>query len=194
LKHTSKLHIQTASVIDPLKCLFSPITSCDGNNCPSITIVLFSLQIITQWCVTENNNVHQQEPHVHHVRTAEHQPVRADQEEQVPGLQPPAGAKVCALSAAVPRPALQEQDHPLRHEAGERLAQAAGEEWNKGRISHHWHLLFLKRMYPSILSFETINKLKLFFECGIPRPQDVGHLCLRYCNFFNPFYNLNCSA
>jgi hypothetical protein len=31
-------------------------------------------------------------------------------------------------------------------------------------------------MYPSILSFETINKLKLLFECGIPRPQDVGHL------------------
>jgi hypothetical protein len=34
-------------------------------------------------------------------------------------------------------------------------------------------------MYPSILSFETINKLKLFFECCIPRPQDVGHLCFR---------------
>jgi hypothetical protein len=31
-------------------------------------------------------------------------------------------------------------------------------------------------MYLSILSFETINKLKLSFECGIPRPQDVGHL------------------
>jgi hypothetical protein len=27
-------------------------------------------------------------------------------------------------------------------------------------------------MYSSILSFETINKPKLFFECGIPRPQD----------------------
>jgi hypothetical protein len=27
-----------------------------------------------------------------------------------------------------------------------------------------------------ILSFETINKHKLFFEFGIPRPQDVGHL------------------
>jgi hypothetical protein len=53
---------------------------------------------------------------------------------------------------------------------------------------------FLERMYHSILSFETINKLKLFFECGIPRPQYVGHLCLRYCNFLNPFYNLNCSA
>jgi hypothetical protein len=38
-------------------------------------------------------------------------------------------------------------------------------------------------MYPSILSFKTINKLKLFFECGIPRPQNVGHLPLRYCNF-----------
>jgi hypothetical protein len=32
----------------------------------------------------------------------------------------------------------------------------------------------LKRMYLSILSFETINKLKLFFECGIPMPQDAG--------------------
>jgi hypothetical protein len=38
-------------------------------------------------------------------------------------------------------------------------------------------------MYPSILSFETINKLKLSFECGIPQelgpgrvelPEDVG--------------------
>jgi hypothetical protein len=28
----------------------------------------------------------------------------------------------------------------------------------------------------------------------LPRPQDVGHLRLRYCNFFNPVYNLNCSA
>jgi hypothetical protein len=49
-------------------------------------------------------------------------------------------------------------------------------------------------MYPLILSLETINKLKLFFECGIPKPQDVGHLSLRYCNFFNPFYNLNCAV
>jgi hypothetical protein len=49
-------------------------------------------------------------------------------------------------------------------------------------------------MYLLILSFETINKLKLFFECGIPRPQDVGHICLLYCNFLNPFFNLNCSA
>jgi hypothetical protein len=30
-------------------------------------------------------------------------------------------------------------------------------------------LYFFLRMYPSILSFETINKLKLSFECGIPR-------------------------
>jgi hypothetical protein len=42
-------------------------------------------------------------------------------------------------------------------------------------------------MYPLILSLETINKLKLFFECGIPRPQDVGHLRLRYCNFLTHF-------
>jgi hypothetical protein len=38
-------------------------------------------------------------------------------------------------------------------------------------------VVFFQRMYPSILSFETIIKLKLFFEFGIPRPQDVGHLC-----------------
>jgi hypothetical protein len=25
--------------------------------------------------------------------------------------------------------------------------------------------------------------LKLFFECGIPRPQDVRHLRLGYCNY-----------
>jgi hypothetical protein len=31
----------------------------------------------------------------------------------------------------------------------------------------------------SILSFETINKLKLSFECGIPRPQDAGHFRFR---------------
>jgi hypothetical protein len=37
-------------------------------------------------------------------------------------------------------------------------------------------------MYPSILSIETINKLKLSFECGIPRPQDAGHL--RFGLFF----------
>jgi hypothetical protein len=43
-------------------------------------------------------------------------------------------------------------------------------------------ILFFLRMYPSILSFETINKLKLFFECGILRPQDVGHRRLRYSN------------
>jgi hypothetical protein len=28
----------------------------------------------------------------------------------------------------------------------------------------------------------------------LPRPQDVGHLCLRYCKKINQFYNLNCSA
>jgi hypothetical protein len=39
-------------------------------------------------------------------------------------------------------------------------------------------------MYSSILSFETINKLKLFFECGIPRPQDVGHLRFALLTYF----------
>jgi hypothetical protein len=47
--------------------------------------------------------------------------------------------------------------------------------------------VFSPRRYPSILSFKTINKLKLFFECGIPRPQDADHLCLRNCKYFNPF-------
>jgi hypothetical protein len=35
------------------------------------------------------------------------------------------------------------------------------------------------------------------FRCllrRLPRPQDVGHLRLRNCKFFNPLYNLNCSA
>jgi hypothetical protein len=49
-------------------------------------------------------------------------------------------------------------------------------------------------MYPSILFFETINKLKLFFECGIPMPQDEEDLYLRKCKKINPFYNLICSA
>jgi hypothetical protein len=49
-------------------------------------------------------------------------------------------------------------------------------------------------MYPSILSFKTINKLKLVSECGIPRPQYVGHLRLSDCKMFKPFYNLSCSA
>jgi hypothetical protein len=33
------------------------------------------------------------------------------------------------------------------------------------------------------------------FRCllrRLPRPQDVGHLRLTNCKFFNPFYNLNC--
>jgi hypothetical protein len=38
-----------------------------------------------------------------------------------------------------------------------------------------------------MLAFETIYKLKLFFECVIPRFQDVGHLGLRNCKFYNPF-------
>jgi hypothetical protein len=38
-------------------------------------------------------------------------------------------------------------------------------------------------MYLSILSFKTINKLKLFFECGIPMPQDAEHLRFNYCKF-----------
>jgi hypothetical protein len=36
----------------------------------------------------------------------------------------------------------------------------------------------------SILSFETINKLKLFFKCGIPMPQDAGTPLLLLLQFF----------
>jgi hypothetical protein len=39
-------------------------------------------------------------------------------------------------------------------------------------------------MYPSILSFKTINKIKLSFECGIPRPQEAGHTPLLLTGFF----------
>jgi hypothetical protein len=46
-------------------------------------------------------------------------------------------------------------------------------------------IFFLLRMYPSILSFETINKLKLFFECGIPMPQEAGTPLLSILQIFN---------
>jgi hypothetical protein len=39
-------------------------------------------------------------------------------------------------------------------------------------------------MYPSILSFETINKLKQFFECGDPVPQDAETPLLGLLQFF----------
>jgi hypothetical protein len=42
-------------------------------------------------------------------------------------------------------------------------------------------------MYPSMLSFKTINKLKLSFECGILRPQDVGHFACATANFLTHF-------
>jgi magnesium-transporting ATPase (P-type) len=35
-----------------------------------------------------------------------------------------------------------------------------------------------------ILSFETINKLKMFFECGIPMAQDAGAPLLALLQFF----------
>jgi hypothetical protein len=43
-----------------------------------------------------------------------------------------------------------------------------------GKLSCESEAFFLERMYLSILSFKTINKLKLFFECAIPMPQDAG--------------------
>jgi hypothetical protein len=41
-------------------------------------------------------------------------------------------------------------------------------------------------MYPSILSFETLNKVKLLFECGNPMPQDAGTPLLAQLQFFLP--------
>jgi hypothetical protein len=38
-----------------------------------------------------------------------------------------------------------------------------------------------------ILSFKTINKLKLSFECGIPVPQDAGTSLLLLMQIFNPY-------
>jgi hypothetical protein len=48
-------------------------------------------------------------------------------------------------------------------------------------------VLFSFIMYPSILSFKTINNLKLSFECGIPLPQDAGTplLALLHTNLTN---------
>jgi hypothetical protein len=40
-------------------------------------------------------------------------------------------------------------------------------------------------MYLSILSFGTINKLMLFFECGIPMPQDAGTPSLSQLQIFD---------
>jgi hypothetical protein len=64
---------------------------------------------------------------------------------------------------------------------------------------------FFSPIFTLISNFFSRGVLRYFtqtwrnnsFRCllrRLPRPQDVGHLRLRYCNFFNPFYNLNCSA
>ena len=73
--------------------------------------------------------------HVHHVRAFINQPVRIDQEEQVPGVLTAAGAQVCALPAPVSGHAVQKQNNPLWYEAGERATQAAGSLWHQGKIS-----------------------------------------------------------
>ena len=65
-------------------------------------------------------------PHVHHVRAFINQPVRTDQEEQVPGLFSAACAKVCTQPAPVSGHSVQKQNNPLWYEAGERATQAAG--------------------------------------------------------------------
>ncbi len=63
-------------------------------------------------------------------------------------------------------------------------------------------LYFLAALRPAffsrgVLRYFTQTWRNNSFRCllrRLPRPQDVGHLRLRYCKFFNPFYNLNCSA
>jgi hypothetical protein len=45
----------------------------------------------------------------------------------------------------------------------------------------HSYVIFVplgNYFYFTHVSFETINKLKLFFECDIPMPQDAGTLLL----------------
>jgi hypothetical protein len=46
--------------------------------------------------------------------------------------------------------------------------------WVGAKSDFKAFLFFFNACILSILSFETINKLKLFFECCIPRPQDEG--------------------
>jgi hypothetical protein len=46
--------------------------------------------------------------------------------------------------------------------------------------NHAKYGFFFERIHP----FKTINKLKLFFECGIPMPQDTGTPLLALLQFF----------
>lgn len=73
---------------------------------------------------------------MHHVRVALDKLIRVDKEEQVPRVLVAAGAQVFAQSAAVPACVEQEPDHPLRHEAGERVAEATGTLRNQGQYYH----------------------------------------------------------
>lgn len=76
--------------------------------------------------------LHFPKPHLHDLRAAQHEPVRAHQEEQVPGLQPPAGQEVRPLHPAVSGLAAQEPHHPLRPQAREHFTEAAGTQWHQG--------------------------------------------------------------
>jgi hypothetical protein len=56
---------------------------------------------------------------------------------------------------------------------------------------------YLKKISRGVLRYFTQTWRNNSFRCllrRLPRPQDVGHLRLRYCKLFIPFYNLNCSA
>jgi hypothetical protein len=59
------------------------------------------------------------------------------------------------------------------------------EPWKKYVWTMPILVFFLSRVYLSILSFETFNKLKLSYECGIPRPQDAGIPLLLLVRIFN---------
>jgi hypothetical protein len=65
-------------------------------------------------------------------------------------------------------------------------------------ISSHFSAFLLHVFFSrGVLRYFTQTWRNKSFRCllrRLPRPQDVSHLRLHYWNFFNPFYNLNCSA
>jgi hypothetical protein len=77
-------------------------------------------------------------------------------------------------------------------EGGER-ASLLGQFGDRSRLKKNLCFFFSR----GVLRYFTQTWRNNSFQCllrRLPRPQDVGHLSLRYFNFFNPFYNLNCSA
>lgn len=64
------------------------------------------------------------------VTANQHQPVRADQEEQLPGLQFEPDPAVRQLDRQVPATAVQGEHHPLRSEAGESVVLILDKEFS----------------------------------------------------------------